>query len=224
MPAAAAARENKLVPQPQRELPIQGRNTTNLEISQQNEVVEVQAASPAVQAEGAPEAREKYDAPGKAKVAANAQALDRAQSADEGASTSFADSSLNKETAARSVHGLVIAYSPVSRWTISSGGQLQHSTDAGKSWQPVAVGEKTSFRALSANGPDLWVGGAAGQLYHSTDAGSHWTQVKPTSGTSALSGDIAAIEFADTRQGKITTANGEVWTTSDGGQSWRKQP
>ena len=225
--AAATARQDKKFgasSQPEKELPMQARNTTNLQISQQNEVVEVQAAAAAVQGgqSATPEEREKYEAPGKAKAGANAMELDRAQTADEG-SMAFAGLSANKVALAKSAHGAVAAYSPLSRWTISSDGQLQHSTDAGKTWQPVAVAEKTSFRALSANGPDLWVGGAAGQLYHSTDAGGHWAQVKPTAGSSVLSDDIAAIEFTDTQHGKITTANGEVWITSDGGQAWRKQ-
>jgi hypothetical protein len=111
----------------------------------------------------------------------------------------------------------------VSRWTISSDGQLQHSTDSGRTWQPVVVAEKATFRALSANGPDIWVGGAQGLLYHSTDAGGHWTQVKPAAGDFPLSVDIAAIEFTDPRHGKVTTAGGEVWLTADAGRTWHIQ-
>jgi len=112
---------------------------------------------------------------------------------------------------------------PVARWTISADGQLQHSVDSGKTWQPVAVAENATFRALSANGPDLWVGGASGLLYHSTDAGTHWMQVKPATADATLTPDIAAIEFINVRQGKITTSTGEVWITIDGGQTWRRQ-
>ena len=112
----------------------------------------------------------------------------------------------------------------LSRWTISSDGQLQHSIDAGKNWQPVVVADHATFRALSANGPDIWVGGPAGRLYHSTDSGTHWKQVKPGAAGEILTGDIAAIEFTDIRQGKISTTTGEVWLTADAGQSWRKQP
>lgn len=111
----------------------------------------------------------------------------------------------------------------VSRWTISFDGQLQHSTDSGRTWQPVVVAEKATFRALSANGPDIWVGGAQGLLYHSTDAGGHWTQVKPAAGDLPLSVDIAAIEFTDPRHGKVTTAGGEVWLTADAGRTWHIQ-
>lgn len=112
----------------------------------------------------------------------------------------------------------------ISRWTISSDGQLQHSIDSGRTWQPVAVAEKATFRALSANGPDIWAGGTAGLLYHSTDAGGQWTRVKPMTGDIKLTADIAAIEFTDLRHGKVTTASGEVWLTADGGQTWQVRP
>jgi len=112
----------------------------------------------------------------------------------------------------------------LSRWTISADGQLQHSVDSGKTWQPVTVADRATFRALSANGPDVWVGGSAGLLYHSADAGGHWTQVKPTATGVPLTADIAAIEFTDSQHGKVTTTTGEAWRTTDAGQTWQKQP
>lgn len=110
------------------------------------------------------------------------------------------------------------------RWNISSDGELQRSADSGKTWQPVPVADGVTFRALTFNGPDIWVGGAAGALYHSSDAGGHWTQVKPVANNVSLSSDIAAIAFTDPQHGKVTTTNGQTWTTNDGGQSWIQQP
>ncbi len=115
------------------------------------------------------------------------------------------------------------AFSPATRWTISSDGQLQHSIDSGKSWQPVVVADNATFRALSFNGPDVWVGGAAGLLYHSADSGGHWVKITPMASGAILVADISAIEFTDPRHGKLTTSKGEVWLTDDGGQTWRKQ-
>jgi photosystem II stability/assembly factor-like uncharacterized protein len=116
------------------------------------------------------------------------------------------------------------AWSEGLRWNLSSDGQLQRSADTGKSWQPVIVAQGATFRALTFNGPDIWVGGAAGSLYHSSDAGGHWTQVKPVANSVSLNSDIAAIAFTDPQHGKITTTNGQTWITSDGGQSWIQQP
>ena len=114
------------------------------------------------------------------------------------------------------------AHSESTRWNLSSDGQLQRSIDSGKTWQPVAAPAGAAFRALSYNGPDIWVGGAAGLLYHSPDAGTRWELVKPSANGSSLSADIAAIAFTDPQRGKITTSNGETWTTADGGQSWNQ--
>ncbi len=108
------------------------------------------------------------------------------------------------------------------RWNLSSEGMLQRSFD-GKTWQTVPVADNAVFRAVSAVGPEIWVGGNRGSLYHSSDSGQHWTQVKPAVNGSPLTADIVGIEFADAQHGKLTTSNRETWTTSDAGQSWTRE-
>ena len=108
------------------------------------------------------------------------------------------------------------------RWDLSSEGMLQRSFD-GKTWQTVPVADNAVFRAVSAVGPEIWVGGNRGSLYHSSDSGQHWTQVKPAVNGSPLTADIVGIEFADAQHGKLTTSNRETWTTSDAGQSWTRE-
>ena len=78
------------------------------------------------------------------------------------------------------------------------------------------------FRAVSANGPDVWAGGSSGHLYHSSDAGGHWVQVVPTWSGVVLSDDIVSLQFADPLQGRIVTSSSEIWTTADAGQTWQK--
>lgn len=140
---------------------------------------------------------------------------------------------------------------PNASWTIAAGG-LQRSLDQGKTWQNVdvsappgaaanyalaAVRASTTdarkdlkqnatppvFRAVAANGPNVWAGGSSGLLYHSSDSGAHWTRIVPSSGASVLTGDIVSLDFPDTQRGKVTTSTPEVWVTSDGGQTWQKQ-
>jgi len=185
------------------------------------EQIQVTAAVPLLEGEAAG-SREKQELPGKAKAPSGIAMYDALVSAPSQQSSD--QTVLAKEAARRAeMKRVETIRPPVARWTISSDGQLQHSVDSGKTWQAVVVAENATFRALSANGPDLWVGGASGLLYHSTDAGAHWTQVKPATADATLAADIAAIEFVDVRQGKITTSTGEVWITADGGQTWRKQ-
>ena len=189
--------------------------------AQATEEVQVTAAVPVIETDAAG-VREKQELPGKAKAPSGValyDALVAAPSQDSSTQTVLAKEAARKAEMKR----VETLRPPVARWTISADGQLQHSVDSGKTWQPVAVAENATFRALSANGPDLWVGGASGLLYHSTDAGTHWMQVKPATADATLTADIAAIEFINVRQGKITTSTGEVWITTDGGQTWRRQ-
>jgi hypothetical protein len=234
--AAPAPPASTPVPAPRRDeaqnLPVVGRNvvdalpaakTSDAQVRGANETVQVQ--SEAVPAETAVMAYSqlKEEAPGKAKAAATPS--------DAGVLTVPATPTNDKmlttaaETrASRAKAEVVRNRTPVTRWTISSDGQLQHSVDSGKTWQPVTVADGATFRALSANGPDLWVGGPAGLLYHSSDAGGHWTQIKPAANGATLIADIATIEFTDPLHGKLTTSTGEIWITADAGRSWRKQP
>ena len=152
------------------------------------------------------------------------------------------------ETQGRTLQGLRLI-SPI--WMVNSG-RLQRSSDEGRSWQDVnvaasadtgasvdlavafskegklrkdkkAISTAPVFRAVAANGPDVWAGGTAAALYHSSDAGAHWARVVPASESATLSGDVLKLEFPDAQNGRISTSTGEVWTTADSGQSWKKQ-
>lgn len=86
-----------------------------------------------------------------------------------------------------------------------------------------ATAKPIVFRAVSANGPDVWAGGSEGHLYHSSDAGSHWVRVVPSWRGTELTGDIVNLQFADPQHGRIITSSAEIWMTADGGITWDKQ-
>jgi len=79
------------------------------------------------------------------------------------------------------------------------------------------------FRAVAANGAEVWAGGSAGQLYHSTDSGNHWSKVVPSVSGAVLTGDVVRLDFADAQHGRVSTSTSEVWITSDDGLTWQKQ-
>lgn len=107
------------------------------------------------------------------------------------------------------------------QWTISAdGATLLRSTEEGQS-DVINVASNVVFRAVASLGLEVWAGGKDGALYHSSDFGAHWGQVKPAVNGTALTADIVKIEFPDPQHGKLTTAEGKVWTTSDGGKSWQ---
>jgi hypothetical protein len=108
-------------------------------------------------------------------------------------------------------------------WRVPSSGEVQRSMDGGRTWNGVSVAQGTSFHVITAVGPHVWAGGSGGALYHSSDAGTTWSAVTPASGQAKLTGDITAIGFSDPQNGKVTTSSGEIWTTSDAGETWQKQ-
>lgn len=87
-----------------------------------------------------------------------------------------------------------------------------------------APSPELTFRAVAASGLEVWAGTADGALYHTSDGGNRWARVIPSEAGTILSGEIASIQFSDPQHGKVATSTAELWTTSDGGQSWHKQP
>ena len=109
------------------------------------------------------------------------------------------------------------------QWRLSPAGGVEKSVDSGRSWHAVAVANRSAFQALSVSGTSIWTGGEAGALYHSSDGGALWAQVVPEDQGQKLSADITRIDFSDSLNGSITTAGGEIWSTSDGGSTWSRK-
>jgi hypothetical protein len=161
--------------------------------------------------------------PGRAKDAIAEQRDVLAEKAFSGALAKKRTMAMAPETA--SVAGDALGPASLApRWTLSSDGTLQRSLDSGRTWQSIPVSSKTIFRALAANGLDIWVGGSGGALFHSSDAGQQWKQVRPAANGETLADDIIGVEFTDLLHGKLTTSSEEVWVTADAGQTWQKQP
>ena len=79
------------------------------------------------------------------------------------------------------------------------------------------------FRAVAANGSDVWAGGSGGALYHSADSGAHWAKVVPSMSGLLMTGDVISLQFFDVQHGRFMTSTAEIWNTADGGQNWEKQ-
>lgn len=156
--------------------------------------------------------------PGRAKDAlaptARALATGGPRSAEPSASMAMSGMAMNKSVAAVGL---------LPRWTLSADGTLQRSFDSGRTWDTITVAGQSRFRALAADGLEIWVGGAQGALYHSSNAGQDWIHVQPSSNGETLTEDIIGVEFVDKEHGTVTTSGQEKWVTSDAGQSWQKQ-
>jgi Photosynthesis system II assembly factor YCF48/Putative zinc-finger len=117
---------------------------------------------------------------------------------------------------------IVNANLPLYRWTIDRRGKLERSSD-GKTWEVVPVAEGAKLLSLAVLEREIWTGGAIGLLYHSDDAGNRWTRVRPAVGDTTLEDDITRITVPSPQHISLTTSSGHLWTSSDGGKTWRKQ-
>jgi hypothetical protein len=128
------------------------------------------------------------------------------------------------------------------RWGITTAGALQRSLDDGNTWENVdpspgdqdelqqkskkaeaARNSSLMFRAVAASGLEVWAGASDGILYHSSDGGNRWALTAVADSAVILTADITGIQFADALHGKIATSTGQLWTTSDSGQTWHRQ-
>ena len=103
-------------------------------------------------------------------------------------------------------------------------GRVERSLDGGKTWQELHVNDRMSFRAVAANGAEVWAGGSAGALYHSADGGQHWARVSVGLGQRVVTATIVNIDVVDRGHVTLTTDAHETWVTGDGGQHWESQP
>jgi hypothetical protein len=130
------------------------------------------------------------------------------------------------------------SHSPVLVWRLHRG-QLQQSSDAGRSWAAVEVPlvAEQHWNAIAYVGSNVWVGGGGESLYHTPDAGAHWEEQSLQAGplstnetveVTASEQEIAPpkitkIAFTDGQHGTATLAsNGkkQIYTTEDGGTHW----
>jgi hypothetical protein len=103
-------------------------------------------------------------------------------------------------------------------WRLSEG-VLQHSLDAGLTWQTVLRGNY-SLLCQAPRGADIWTAGQAGTVFHSSDGGVTWTELHPTVNNQPLTADVTTVTLEKPGETVLTTITGERWTTMDNGKTW----
>ena len=121
------------------------------------------------------------------------------------------------------VHDVAVSGGRVDEVAFSAARAKSKDTSSDAQFDAKKEAVPAAFRAVAANGNAVWAGASGGLLFHSLDAGSSWSRVVPSVSGSSLTGDVVAIEFADSQHGKVSTSTSEVWVTADGGQTWKKQ-
>jgi photosystem II stability/assembly factor-like uncharacterized protein len=102
--------------------------------------------------------------------------------------------------------------------SLNGGSVLLHTSDGGNSWnQEIDLSqEPREFECIDflseSNG---WIGGYAG-IYNISNNGKNLRKIEGISGT------FFDIKFSSNEDGWAIDINGNVWRTSDGGNSWRE--
>jgi hypothetical protein len=104
-------------------------------------------------------------------------------------------------------------------WRINSLGRAERSFGEG-AWQPVLPREQAKMRVVSVFDNEVWVGGDRSRLYHSTDSGATWSLIALPD-KDGREHSIAHIHFETSQSGTIEAEDGTVWTTLNGGSTWK---
>jgi hypothetical protein len=110
---------------------------------------------------------------------------------------------------------IIVSSNPSTRFRLLRGGGVQRSADAGATWQTEDTGISDTLTGGSSPSPSVcWLIGPSGAVVLSTDGRSWHRRPFPESV------DLRSISASDGDQATVTTADGRVFVTADGGQSW----
>jgi hypothetical protein len=105
-----------------------------------------------------------------------------------------------------------------SAWQVGAKGKIAHSV-AGGAYVAQNSGVTTELVAAAAVAKDVcWVVGSAGTILRTIDGGANWQKV-----AAPTDDDISGVAARDADNASITTVDGEIFATSDGGNSWHPQ-
>jgi photosystem II stability/assembly factor-like uncharacterized protein len=101
---------------------------------------------------------------------------------------------------------------------------MMRSTDDGQSWSKRLVAYLTDAKAHPTD-PNLAVAGTRdGQAYYTRDAGKTWTQARPNPSWGGGRVELTyALAAPDTVYASVNNNGGEIWRSTDGGQTYTKR-
>jgi len=104
----------------------------------------------------------------------------------------------------------------IERWRLGAGGSIQHLEPDG-SWRRQGSGVTAALRAGAAPSPTTcWIVGTDGTILRTID-GEHWQKI-----TSPTQSDLVAVFAVDASTASVTAADGQRYSTSDGGLTWHR--
>ena len=112
---------------------------------------------------------------------------------------------------------LIPSPNPNIRWRIVPGGGVERSIDGGSTWQAQSTGVTVTLTAGAAPAPTIcWLVGPGGIVLLSTD-GRSWQRITFPEATG-----LSQIRATDDKNATVTTTDGRVFSTTDGGRTWTR--
>jgi photosystem II stability/assembly factor-like uncharacterized protein len=95
---------------------------------------------------------------------------------------------------------------------------VERSKDGGATWEPASIEPAVTITGgASPSASVCWLIGRSGVVLLTSD-GLRFNRVPFPETT-----DLRSIRATDSRQATVTTANGRVFSTTDGGATWQRQ-
>jgi hypothetical protein len=111
----------------------------------------------------------------------------------------------------------IVSPDPSVRWRVA-GSVVERSTNGGASWDAVPTGIAAVLTAGAAPTTTVcWVVGRGGVVMLSTD-GRTWRRV-----AFPETADLSAVRATDARTASVSTADGRIFSTSNGGVTWERR-
>lgn len=117
-------------------------------------------------------------------------------------------------------------------WIVGQEGLILHTKDGGKTWERQKSGANVYLFSITfVDAQNGWAVGDKATYVHTTDGGETWKLGKLAT-QEGLSADEALlaqepvlydVKFVDRKVGWIVGEFGNVWHTTDGGQTWKTQ-
>jgi hypothetical protein len=108
------------------------------------------------------------------------------------------------------------------QWRIR-GGKLQRSSDAGKTWQEMAIAPGITLHAFWTEADNVWAGGTSGALFHITEQGKRSDRIPIKVGDREITETVVAVTFTDQLHGTIMLEGGQILQTADSGRTWQRR-
>ena len=113
---------------------------------------------------------------------------------------------------------VIVSSNRLSQWRLGSSGEVEHSADAGKTWQSQSIGVKATPVAGSSPSPSVcWLVGRDGLVLRTTNEGQSWERVPFLVAT-----DLVSVRATDDRTATIVSVDGRTFLTTDAGSTWSR--